>query len=69
MDVVIIMSLLKVKIVHNLKIGHEFEHSLYCCISYKFYLVLVLSVSINSSGQFPQKDIRANTIIKIKYLL
>jgi len=50
MDVVIIMSPLKVKIVHN------FEHSLYC-ISYAFYLVLVLSVTINSSGQFPQNDI------------
>jgi len=69
MDVVIIMSPLKVRIVHNFKIGHDFEHNLYCCLSYKFYLILVLSVSINSSGQFPQKDVKGNITIKIKHLL
>jgi hypothetical protein len=69
MDVVIIVSPLKVKIVYNFKIVHNFEHSLYCCISYAFYFVLVLRVSISNSGQFPQKDIKGNITVKIKHLL
>jgi len=51
--------------VYNFKIVHDFEHSLFCCISYAFYLVLVLSVSINSSGQSPQKDITGNITTKM----